>query len=77
MAMGKQDSAIAASLEMSESTVRRHIKAITGQLGLKTPSRFALGLAVGRRGWLTSGSSGRETAIDKGTDKASDKDGHS
>jgi DNA-binding CsgD family transcriptional regulator len=59
MAMGKQDSAIATSMEMSESTVRRHIKAITGQLGLKTPSRFALGLAVGRRGWLTSGSSGQ------------------
>src|ERR1700677_954277 len=76
MAMGTQDSAIATSLEMSESTVRRHIKAITGQLGLKTPSRFALGLAVGRRGWLTSGSSGRETATDKGTDKATDKDGH-
>jgi DNA-binding CsgD family transcriptional regulator len=53
MAMGKQDSAIAASLDMSESTVRRHIRVITGQLGLKTPSRFALGLAVGRRGWLT------------------------
>jgi DNA-binding CsgD family transcriptional regulator len=66
MAMGKQDSAIATSLEMSESTVRRHIK-----LGLKTPSRFALGLAVGRRGWLasgtsvTSGSPGRETPADK------------
>jgi DNA-binding CsgD family transcriptional regulator len=73
MAMGKQDSAIAASMDMSESTVRRHIRVITGQLGLKTPSRFALGLAVGRRGWLTAA---RETQSQADKETPTHKEGH-
>jgi DNA-binding CsgD family transcriptional regulator len=52
MAAGKPDEAIAKSMRLHRSTVRRHIRAIAARLDLKNPSRFTLGHAVGRRGWL-------------------------
>jgi DNA-binding CsgD family transcriptional regulator len=66
MAAGKQDKAITRAVNSSETTVRRHIKAITDRLGLKTTSRFALGLAIGRSGWL----------VCDNENPATDKDGH-
>jgi DNA-binding CsgD family transcriptional regulator len=50
----KQDSSIAAAMDISESTVRRHIKVIADRLEMNNPSRFALGYEIARRGWLTS-----------------------
>ena len=44
------DTAIARKLGMSVSTVRRHIKALYGLLGVD--NRFAAGVAATRRGWL-------------------------
>lgn len=52
MAAGKPDRSIGLNMQMSESTVRRHIKAIEDRLGLANPSRFALGHAIARQGWL-------------------------
>jgi Bacterial regulatory proteins, luxR family len=51
---GKQDSAIAAAVDLSESTVRRHIKVIADRLHMRNTGRFALGYEVAKRGWLTS-----------------------
>ncbi|HEX6524518.1 MAG TPA: LuxR C-terminal-related transcriptional regulator [Streptosporangiaceae bacterium] len=63
MAAGKPDEAIAKSMRLHRSTVRRHIRAIAARLDLKNPSRFTLGHAVGRRGWLVCPSD--NTATDK------------
>lgn len=46
----ESDAAIARSLRMSVTTVRRHVKAIYGALGVNT--RFAAGAAAARRGWI-------------------------
>lgn len=50
MARGLNDDAIARRLDISTTTVRRHITALGDRLG--TSSRFALGAAAQRRGWI-------------------------
>jgi DNA-binding CsgD family transcriptional regulator len=50
MAQGLADEAIAHRMGISLSTVRRHITAIVGKLGVQ--SRFAAGAAAHRRGWI-------------------------
>jgi DNA-binding CsgD family transcriptional regulator len=50
MAEGLHDDAIARRAEISVTTVRRHIAAIMGRLGVS--SRFAAGAAAQRRGWI-------------------------
>jgi DNA-binding CsgD family transcriptional regulator len=50
MAEGLHDEAIARRAEISVTTVRRHIAAIMGRLGVS--SRFAAGAAAQRRGWI-------------------------
>jgi DNA-binding CsgD family transcriptional regulator len=52
LAQGLQDKAIARRLNISESTVHRHINAITSHLDVT--SRFAAGAAAQRRGWLNA-----------------------
>ncbi len=52
LAAGLKDEAIARQQGVSVRTVRRHIEAIMGELGVKT--RFAAGVAAVRRGWLNS-----------------------
>jgi DNA-binding NarL/FixJ family response regulator len=47
---GMQDATIARQIGTSQSTVRRHITAMTNRL--KVNSRFAFGAAAQRRGWL-------------------------
>jgi DNA-binding CsgD family transcriptional regulator len=55
MATGKTDKAIGQAMnpKMSDTTVRRHTKAIADRLGLAHPSRYAIGHAIASRGWLT------------------------
>lgn len=50
MALGMTDDSIASRLGVSTSTVRRHITALTARLGAS--SRFAMGAAATRRGWI-------------------------
>jgi DNA-binding NarL/FixJ family response regulator len=52
MAEGLHDEAIArrAGITTTTTTVRRHIAAIMGRLGVS--SRFAAGAAAQRRGWI-------------------------
>jgi DNA-binding CsgD family transcriptional regulator len=50
MARGLHDDAIARNAGISTTTVRRHIAAIMGRLGVS--SRFAAGAAAQRRGWI-------------------------
>jgi DNA-binding CsgD family transcriptional regulator len=50
MAEGLHDDAIARRAGISTTTVRRHITAIMGRLGVS--SRFAAGAAAQRRGWI-------------------------
>jgi DNA-binding NarL/FixJ family response regulator len=50
MAEGLHDEAIAGRAGISTTTVRRHITAIMGRLGVS--SRFAAGAAAQRRGWI-------------------------
>ena len=52
LAANNTDEAIGKAVGRSTSAVRRHIKAMEDRLGLKTPSRFGFGIAVGRAGWL-------------------------
>ncbi|SDC89361.1 helix-turn-helix transcriptional regulator [Actinokineospora iranica] len=49
MVVGSDDT-IARKLNMSTTTVRRHVKAIYGALGVD--SRFAAGVAAAKRGWI-------------------------
>jgi DNA-binding CsgD family transcriptional regulator len=51
MAAGCSDDSIASHLDKSKSTIRRNIEAIIKLT--ETDGRFALGLAVERRGWLS------------------------
>lgn len=50
MATGLQDEAIARHMDISATTVRRHVAAIMNRLGVT--SRFAAGAAAQRRGWI-------------------------
>ncbi len=50
MAQGKHDDAIAHSVGISVTTVRRHITAIMDRFSVN--SRFAAGAAAQRRGWI-------------------------
>jgi DNA-binding CsgD family transcriptional regulator len=50
MALGMQDEAIARQLDVSLTTVRRQVKAMMKLL--RVSSRFALGAAMARRGWI-------------------------
>jgi DNA-binding NarL/FixJ family response regulator len=50
MAEGLHDDAIARCVGISTTTVRRHITAIMGGLGVS--SRFAAGAAAQLRGWI-------------------------
>ena len=50
MAEGLHDGAIARRAGISTTTIRRHITAIMGRLGVS--SRFAAGAAAQRRGWI-------------------------
>lgn len=52
LAANNTDEAIGKAVGRSKSAVRRHIKAMEDRLGLKNPSRFGFGIAVGRAGWL-------------------------
>jgi DNA-binding NarL/FixJ family response regulator len=47
---GHQDDVIAEPAGISTTSVRRHIRAIMNQLGVR--SRFAAGAAAQRRGWI-------------------------
>jgi hypothetical protein len=51
MTMGHSDEVIARHIEQSRSTVRRHIGAVAALVG-DPPGRFALGVALERRGWI-------------------------
>jgi DNA-binding CsgD family transcriptional regulator len=50
LAQGLTDKAIAHKLDISDSTVHRHITAIMHHLGVS--GRFAAGVAADRRGWI-------------------------
>lgn len=65
MAAGKSDRAIANQVRQHPSTVRRHITEIRDRLGLKTTSRFAMGFAVGRSGWIGSADTRPQVSKDR------------
>jgi hypothetical protein len=52
LARGRSNESVAGAIGKSESTVQRHLDAVEVLLGLKSPSRFELGFAVGRSGLL-------------------------
>jgi DNA-binding CsgD family transcriptional regulator len=52
MAAGLTDEAITRRLELSQSTVHRHINAILAELKVPSKSRFVAGAIAQKRGWL-------------------------
>jgi len=53
MATGLTDGAITHRLDISESTMSRHVTAILKQLNVPTKSRFVAGAIAHQRGWIS------------------------